>query len=393
MPKSHRPRLGVPAPALPASRRLSGQLRLADLRRGDSVPHEGRLTLADLKTLISENYDVKKRRSKDTMLSTWKHLDAFFGPKCRAVRIGHRIEKYIAHRRGEGAAEASIRAELAFLDRAFNLAVRAKRISHRARPYIDKPELDPTTVRRGFLYHETIGRLTALCDCPRDADGKLTIARGTPNGELGCWHLPRRIADVVEFLFFCPWRVGAARRLEWKDYSEADEALTLRAELNKTGHELVIPGDAENTPQLMAVIERQKARRRPDCPFIFHGKDCGAPRYDKHGNRRLCLGNFKKVWNVACAAIGMAGRIPHDLRRSGVKHYIQAGVDPHTVMQWSGHRTMSMLLRYNVITLDELRRAGKKASDYQGPKAVVQPLRRPEPTTVTVRSRSDAQPI
>ena len=49
-----------------------------------------------------------------------------------------------------------------------------------------------------------------------------------------------------------------------------------------------------------------------------------------------CLGDFQKVWDRACEAIGMAGRTPHDLRRSGVKHYIDAGVDPHTVMKWSG---------------------------------------------------------
>jgi hypothetical protein len=29
----------------------------------------------------------------------------------------------------------------------------------------------------------------------------------------------------------------------------------------------------------------------------------------------------------------MAGRIPHDLRRSGVTHDIAAGNDPHVVMQ------------------------------------------------------------
>ncbi len=77
------------------------------------------------------------------------------------------------------------------------------------------------------------------------------------------------------------------------------------------------------------------------------------------------------------------------LRRSGVKHYINAGVPPHIVMQWSGHRTLSMLLRYNIITLEELRRAGKKASDYRGPESVVKPLRRP--SAVTVRSRSASE--
>jgi hypothetical protein len=51
-----------------------------------------------------------------------------------------------------------------------------------------------------------------------------------------------------------------------------------------------------------------------------------------------------------------------------VKQYIAAGVDPHTVMQWSGHSTESMLRRYHIIDLDDLRRAGRQASEYHGPK-------------------------
>ncbi len=89
----------------------------------------------------------------------------------------------------------------------------------------------------------------------------------------------------------------------------------------------------------------------------------------------------------------MAGRIPHDLRRSGVKHYINAGIDPHSVMRWSGHRTMSMLLRYHIIDLEDLRRAGKKASDYRGPEPVVKPLRRSGANPVTVRSRSMSKAV
>jgi integrase len=159
--------------------------------------------------------------------------------------------------------------------------------------------------------------------------------------------------------------------LEWRDYSATDGTLTLRPEFNKTGHELQIPVDAKHTPELMHFIKRQLAKRRADCPYIFHGRDCGAP---KKTTDAPCLGDFQKAWDTGCEAIGVAGRIPHDLRRSGVKHYIEAGVSPHVVMQWSGHRTMSMLQRYHIIDLDDLRRAGKKASDYRGPKEVVVPI-------------------
>ncbi|MGH7893263.1 MAG: tyrosine-type recombinase/integrase [Candidatus Binatia bacterium] len=100
------------------------------------------------------------------------------------------------------------------------------------------------------------------------------------------------------------------------------------------------------------MIGRRLAQRRLDLPFIFHRN--GRP-----------VGDFRKPWATACAAIGLSGRIVHDLRRSGVRHLIQAGVDPHTVMAFSGHRTPSMLKRYHIIALDDLRRAAERGSSYE----------------------------
>src|SRR5262245_5573364 len=57
----------------------------------------------------------------------------------------------------------------------------------------------------------------------------------------------------------------------------------------------------------------------------------------------------------------LSGRIVHDLRRSGVRHLIHAGVDPHTVTAFSGHRTPSMPKRYHIIALDDLRTAPRRA--------------------------------
>jgi integrase len=356
------------------------------MKRGDEVPHEDRVRLADLRDLLVRDYERKRNRSTATMCSTFKHLTAFFGANARATRLGDKLDDYIADRRAAGAAEGSIRIELALLNRAFRLAVKKKRIAPRSRPDIELPPEDKTAVRKGFFRRADVERL-----CP---------------------HLAPVIADVVLFLFFCPWRIGGARRLEWRDYSGQDRALTLRPELNKTGYQLQIPVDAENTPELMAVIARQKARRRPDCPYIFHGSGCGTPRFDKRGNRRPCLGDFQKIWDRACIAIGFhrpdpdhpgdpnkvkAARTPHDLRRSGVKHYIDAGVDPHTVMAWSGHRTPSMLRRYHILDLDDLRRAGKKASDYRGPKENVVKAdfggTVPEPSQTNGNSRVESEPL
>jgi hypothetical protein len=43
-------------------------------------------------------------------------------------------------------------------------------------------------------------------------------------------------------------------------------------------------------------------------------------------------------------------------------------------MAWSGHRTAAMLRRYHIIDLEDLRRAGKRASDYRGPASNVVPI-------------------
>ena len=52
---------------------------------------------------------------------------------------------------------------------------------------------------------------------------------------------------------------------------------------------------------------------------------------------------------------------------------IHAGVDPHTVVALSGHRTPSMLKRYHIIALDDLRRAAERGSTYTEPGTIAVP--------------------
>jgi integrase len=118
-----------------------------------------------------------------------------------------------------------------------------------------------------------------------------------------------------------------------------------RPEHSRNKHGRVLPLIGE----LAAILDRRLAARRLNCPYIFH----------RNGH---AIGDFRKLWQLACTAIGLAGRLVRDLRRSGVKHLIDSGNDPHTVMAFSGHRTQSMLRRYHIIDLDDVRRAAAKAS-------------------------------
>jgi hypothetical protein len=50
----------------------------------------------------------------------------------------------------DGAAAATINLELGLLGRAFNLAIRAKRLGRNRLPFLPKLEADPSRVRQGF---------------------------------------------------------------------------------------------------------------------------------------------------------------------------------------------------------------------------------------------------
>jgi integrase len=106
---------------------------------------------------------------------------------------------------------------------------------------------------------------------------------------------------------------------------------------NRAGRALGLEGEVR------AIVERRLNTRRLDCPLIFHRIAKGKPGQP--------ISDFWDVWREALEAAGLPpGRLFHDLRRSAVRTLIRAGVDESTAMKVSGHKTRSMLLRYNIVT-------------------------------------------
>jgi integrase len=79
---------------------------------------------------------------------------------------------------------------------------------------------------------------------------------------------------------------------------------------------------------------------------------------------------FRKTWATACRKAGIqggkAGRIFHDLRRTGVRNLRRAGVDQKVAMAISGHRSETVFERYNIDTDEDLREAVEKVASYVG---------------------------
>jgi integrase len=85
----------------------------------------------------------------------------------------------------------------------------------------------------------------------------------------------------------------------------------------------------------------------PQTHLVFHRK--GEP-----------IKAFRDAWDSACKKAGLTGKIPHDFRRTAARNIVRAGIPERVVMQLLGHKTRSMLDRYNIISDGDLRDAAKR---------------------------------
>src|SRR5262249_39321172 len=116
---------------------------------------------------------------------------------------------------------------------------------------------------------------------------------------------------------------------------------------------------------LLALVERRGATRDLACPFVFPGAVGGR------------LGDFRKAWKRACATAGVRGVVFHDLRRSGARNAVRAGLPEQVVMEFGGWRTRAMFARYNVTSERDLGEAIERVSGYLAERAAEAPKIRP----------------
>ena len=69
-------------------------------------------------------------------------------------------------------------------------------------------------------------------------------------------------------------------------------------------------------------------------------------------------------WKQACGRAGVPNLLFHYLRRTAVRNMIRAGVPEKIAMQISGHKTASMLWRYNITDTRDIKDAGKRTERY-----------------------------
>ncbi len=285
-----------------------------------------KLTVHDLCDALES--DLRARGIK-SLTATLLHLkwprESLGGLKAQAVKA-ETVRRYVAQRKALGRANATINRETELLSAAFRLAVREEMLT-RMPPF--PPALPEDNARQGFFEADEIDRLVAV--------------------------LPTPLADMTLLAFRTGWRRDELRLLRWADVDAG--AREIRLTTSKNGEPRVLPLGQED----WAILERMAARR----VFESSGSHLSLWVFHRNGlpiNRSV----MRRQWNKGCEAVGLSGRIFHDLRRSAVRNMVHGGVPPSIAMKVSGHKTQSMLARYAIASqedmLDALRRSREFAS-------------------------------
>lgn len=265
------------------------------------------------------DFKINNRRSLAKAERCANYLKKEFGGMSVTEVNTPNIKRYIERRLSKGLANGTINRELAALKKAFNLAARCTppRVSHV--PYI--PMLKENNIRKGFIEHEDYLAL-------RNA-------------------LPEYLKPVLTFAYFSGWRKSEITGLKWNQVNLRDGIVRLETgeTKNEEGRTLYME------PELWDLLKQLHKNRRMDCFFVFN-------------DRGKIIGDFRKSWRSACTTIGKSGLLFHDLRRSGVRNMVRAGISERVAMTISGHKTRSVFDRYNIVSENDLKEAAVKRQNF-----------------------------
>ena len=297
-----------------------------ELAKGIAPVDTKKLFYEDLRAVLVADYVANGKAKvvgKDLVISgkkgVLKALDDFFGGMAVRTITTDTLRRFIAKRKEQdGVSGPACNRNLARLRRMFTLARREGKVTNV--PYFPmSKESDP---REGFVERPEFEKLRA--EMPVNLHAALTFCY-----ETGC-------------------RTGAMKQIVWPWVKLDKNEIHLPPGVIKNRKPLILPLSKELTVMLKKLFRKD------------------GPVFDTR--------NFRREWIKACVKLGLGkrtgeewhqyeGLIPHDFRRSAARNLIQAGVDQSTAMRITGHRTVAVFQRYNIVSTEQLHAAMAKVSE------------------------------
>jgi integrase len=276
-----------------------------------------------LDAVISDYEENKKKSLTSTKQRIEKHIRPVLGHLKVSDISSAMIRSYGKKRLEQEASAGTVNRELNVISKAFSLA---------DLPYKPKIEkLKESNIRTGFVSRKQLDSIRK--------------------------YLPDHVSRYVLFLFLTAWRRSEGFNLQWKDVDFETGWVTLEPLTTKNDEGRRFPLTSELRSMLndqrrfVTGLERKYQRI---IPWVFTHED---------GEQMKSL---RRSWATACKSAGLAHILIHDLRRSGIMQFAQAGIDQQTGMLLSGHKTASVYRRYNIPTQEVLRNAAAKLEAVAG---------------------------
>jgi integrase len=291
-----------------------------------------RTRFEDLIALLELDYQLKARKTWSRRLQHIEHLRKSFGRMRVKSITSDRIQHYITRRQREGVANGTINRELECLHRMLVLGSRCTPPKCGPPPHFSKLRED--NVREGFFEHDEFLALRgAAADHLKLA---MTIA----------YYTGMRQGEII-----------GVNGLKWEEHVNLEEGtirLAIKDTKTKIARVIYMTGDF-----LLVMMKMKQVRDQHylACPYVCHLR--GQP-----------IKQMKRSWKTACQRVGLEGKTFHDLRRTGVRNLVRAGVPETVAMKISGHKTRSVFDRYNITSEEDLKQAATRLGDYISSKKV-----------------------
>ncbi len=308
--------------------------RLAEIENGTfGGVGATRILVGELLDDLIDDFEINEKSVAWCRMVCNTHLRPVFGTM-RASRIQTKhLNGYVKARKGKGIANSTIQRELMRLKRAFNLGREATPPKVAQLPRF--PKLKEPPPRKGFFEFEDFTSMRS--------------------------ELPEHLRPVITFAYQTGCRVGEILSLQWSQLDLAHRVIRLHPGETKNDEARVIPIGKELFEMLL-IQKSARDARWPDCLFVFF-------RYGKQ------ILDFRGAWDGAAkraelwdptARKGKGGpaRLFHDLRRTGARNLVRAGVPERVVMAIGGWKTRAVFDRYNIVSERDLHDAAAKLDEH-----------------------------